>query len=70
MSGYEIVVRTLARFGVAANAAEFSQATEIFPAPGKQLVRVALMADVENKRIARNVKNVVHGDYNLDGADI
>ena len=38
--------------------------------PGKQLVNVGLMADVEDKPVGRSVEDVVHGERQFDDAEI
>ena len=39
-------------------------------AAGEQLVDVALVADVEDEAVARRVEDVVHGDGQLDHAEV
>ena len=65
----EGVRRTLQTVGKARDALLFPQIGKRVPAPGENLVGIALVADVEEKAVVL-VEDVEHGHRQLDGAQI
>ena len=70
MPRHEVVKFAFARFRVAADTAELPKRAELLPTVRQKLVCVALVAYVEDKRIARGVKYVVHRHDELDRAHV
>jgi hypothetical protein len=62
----EQVVRTLARLGEAGHAVALAEAVEERKPPRDQLVRVALMADVEQEAIVTEVEDVMKSEGQFD----
>ena len=66
----EEVVGALARFREARHAVALAQLREERIAAGEQLVRVALVADIEEQAVVREVEDAVHRDRELDHAEV
>ncbi len=70
VAGAEAVVLAFGAEHEAVEAAGLADRVEERLAPGEQLVDVALVADVEDEAVARRVEDVVHGDGQLDDAEV
>src|SRR5580704_13043161 len=70
MPGAVAVVRTFSPQHEAIQAAWRADGVELFAASGKQFMDIRLVADVENKMVFRRVKNVVHGERQLDYPEV
>ncbi len=66
----EGVVGALFTTRKAADAAELTQAGHRLAAPGQDLVRVALMADIPDQAVFRRVEHVMQRDRQLHGAQV
>ena len=64
------VVLGLRLAGVAADAALLAELLEAGHPAGEQLVHVGLVAGVEHDAVARRVEDPVHGDGELDHAEV
>ncbi len=69
MSGAERVVLALAALEKPRDAVFLAQGFHPSVAPGQQLVRIALVADVPHDLVARRVERVVQRDGQLDDAE-
>jgi hypothetical protein len=67
--GEEVVV-ALARIGEARHAVALPQPVEHRVAAGEQLVRIALVADVEQQPVVPEVEDVVQRDREIDHAEV
>ena len=70
VAGDECVRTALRGLGKARNAAVFAQFVKALPAPGQQLMRIALVAHVENYAVAIRVVHPVERDGELHGAEV
>src|SRR5207253_1087065 len=70
VSGIEDVVRRLFAFAESGDAAVLADGVEGLAAAGDQLVRIALVAGIEDELVARRVEDVVQGEGQLDNAEI
>ena len=70
MRGAEGVVLALGAAGVAGDTALRTQRLEPLVAPGEQLVRVALVADVPDQLVAGRVEDAVQREGQLDHAEV
>ena len=62
MGRAEGVVFALGAFGEAAEAAALAQSADAVAAPGQDLVRIALMADIPDQLVMRRVEDRVDRD--------
>ena len=70
MTGVEDVVHRLFPLAEAGNAVVLPDGVEGVAATGNQLVRIALMAGVEDDLVAGRVEEVVQGQSQLDDAEV
>ena len=70
MRGAERVVLAFLAARKARGAAPLAQLRHLRAAPGQDLVRVRLVADVPDDAVARRVEDVVQRDRQLDGAEV
>ena len=70
MAGHEEVVGAFPGVREAGEAALLAECLEARVAAGQQLVRVALVADVEDEPVAREVKCPMQRDRELDRAEV
>ena len=70
MAGAERVVLALGARRIAGDAAQAAQRVEVLEAPGEQLVRVGLVADVPDDLVARRVEHAVERERQLDHAEV
>src|SRR4051812_25526229 len=70
VTGVEDVVLRLLALAESGDAAVHADRVEGIAAPGEQLVRIGLMAGIENDLIARRVENVVQRQRQFDDAEI
>ncbi len=65
----ERVIFALDAAGEAAEAAALAQSADAVAAPGNDLVRIGLVADVPDQLVARRVEHIMDGDGQLDHAE-
>src|SRR3954462_2846299 len=70
MAGVENVVLRLLAFAEAGDAAVHADRVERIAASGNELVRIRLVAGIEDDLIARRIENVVQRQRQLDDAEI
>src|SRR5439155_25323571 len=70
MAGVEDVVLRLLALAKAGDAAVLADGRELFAADGDELVRIALVAGVEDDLVARRVEDPVQGQRQLDDAEV
>src|SRR5579864_7025883 len=69
MSRAERIVFALHALGEARQAATLPDGADAVAAPGQDLVRVALVADVPDQAVTRRVKDVMQGDRQFDDTE-
>ena len=70
MARAEAVVRALIGFGKPAQAVDTAQGVHPAAAAGQYLMHIALVADVKDQLVLRNVKNPVQGDGQFHHAQV
>ena len=68
MRGAERIVFALGALGEAGQPAALAQRANAIAAPGQDLVRVGLMADVPDQPVGRRVEHIVERNRQLDDA--
>ena len=69
MGRAERIVFALAALGEAGEAAALAQGADAVAPSGQDLVRIGLVADIPDQRVARRVEEMVQGDGELDDAE-
>src|ERR1700740_276992 len=70
MPGAVAVVRALGPQHEAIQSARGADGVKLFTASREQFMDIRLVADVEDKMVFRRVKNVVHGERQLDPPEV